>query len=93
MIVSSAKSVMLLCIVSGISFMYKRNKQGPSTEPCGTPDITGHDSDSSPSRTTRCDLPERKDPIQVMTSLLMLMRWTGGASAIASDGLPYQRPC
>ena len=47
MIVSSAKSLILLCIVSGISFMYRRNRHCPNTEPCGTPDMTGHDSDSS----------------------------------------------
>ena len=31
-IVSSAKSLMLLPIMSGMSLMYKRNRHGPSTE-------------------------------------------------------------
>ena len=69
--VSSAKSLMLLSIMSGKLFIYKRNRQGPCTEPCGTPDITGQVSDSSPSSTTRWVLFERKDPIQVITSLFM----------------------
>ena len=66
MIVSSATNLASLCIVPGISFMYRRNKQGSSTEPCGTQDKTGHDSDTSPSRTTCRDLPEMKNPIQVV---------------------------
>ena len=69
--VSLANSLMLLSIMSGKLFIYKRNRQGPCTEPCGTPDITGQVSDSSPSSTTRWVLFERKDPIQVITSLFM----------------------
>ena len=29
--------------LSGRSLMYARNRQGPRTEPCGTPDLTGTD--------------------------------------------------
>ena len=38
--VSSAKSLILLTESSQISFMYKRNKNGPRTEPWGTPALT-----------------------------------------------------
>ena len=30
---------------SGRSFMYTRNRMGPSTVPCGTPEVTGTDVD------------------------------------------------
>ena len=49
---------MLLFIKSGLSFMYKRNRA--STEPWGTSDMTGLESDSSPSRITHCVLLDRK---------------------------------
>ena len=52
--VSSAKSLVLEATVFGRSFMYVRNKQGPSTEPCGTPDLTLMWSDWLPSTTTAC---------------------------------------
>ena len=65
---SSANSRMLLSIMSGKSLMYRRNRHGPSTEPCDTPDMAGQDSDSSPSRTTLRVLFDRKDLIQVITS-------------------------
>ena len=32
-------------IPSGRSFMYSKNKSGPSTNPCGTPDIIFRHSD------------------------------------------------
>ena len=56
--VSSANSLMLLLIESGMSLMYMRNRQGPNTDPCGTPDSTWQEPDCSPSRTTLCDLPD-----------------------------------
>ena len=37
---------------SGRSFMYTRNRMGPSTVPCGTPEVTGTDVEVSPSSTT-----------------------------------------
>ena len=49
--------------------MYKRKSKGPSTEPCGTPDVTGTSDEHSPSRTTVCDLPMRKDLIQEIVDL------------------------
>ena len=33
-------------------FIYIRNSNGPSTEPCGTPDLTGVFSEHAPSTTT-----------------------------------------
>ena len=74
--VSSAKSLMILLIVSGISLMYIRKMQGPRTEPCGTPDRTGHESECSPSRTTLWVRFDRNDWIQLMTWLLMPSRWS-----------------
>ena len=32
--------------------MYRRNRTGPRTVPCGTPENTGSDSDDAPSRTS-----------------------------------------
>ena len=60
-----ANSLMLLLIESGMSLMYMRNRQGPSTDPRGTPDNTGQEPDCSLSRTTLCDLPDKKDLIHV----------------------------
>ena len=39
--VSSAKSLTFEFMFSGISFMYRRNRIGPRTEPWGTPEVTG----------------------------------------------------
>ena len=41
--------------------MYYRNKIGPITDPCGTPEETGTLSEHSPSSTTDCILPTKKD--------------------------------
>ena len=51
-IVSSANSLILLCIFSGMPFIYMRKRHGPSTDLWGTPDRTGQAFDFSPSRTT-----------------------------------------
>ena len=40
MMQSSAKSRTSDVISSVMSFMYRRNRSGPSTVPCGTPDVT-----------------------------------------------------
>ena len=42
MLVSLANNMgVALCIISyGKSLIYKRNKRGPKTEPCGTPCVT-----------------------------------------------------
>ena len=37
----------------------KKNKRGPSIDPCGTPEVTGSHSDSDPEIDTRCLRPER----------------------------------
>ena len=52
-----------LPIIYGMSLMYKRNRHGPTTGPWGTPDMTGQESDSSSSRTTRCVRICKKEPI------------------------------
>ena len=39
--VSSANRRTCDCTLSGRSFMYNRNKIGPRTDPCGTPEETG----------------------------------------------------
>ena len=64
-IVSSANSLILLWNDSGMSFMYIKNRHGPSTEPWSTPDKTGHESDLSHSRTALWVLDERKESSQV----------------------------
>jgi len=48
---------------SGMSLMSKRNRLGPRTEPCETPDSTDTVSDTpdTPSMTTVWDRPVRKD--------------------------------
>ena len=76
MMVSSANSLMLLLIESCMSFMYMRKRQGPSTDPWGTPDSTGHAPDCSPSRTIFCDLPDKKDLIHAITVVFMPSRWS-----------------
>ena len=60
---SSANSLALLFRESDKSFIYARNRQGPRTEPCGTPDMTGTVEDCLPSTTTDCDLFWRNDLI------------------------------
>ena len=47
---SSAKSLVLLLIVSAVSLIYIRKRQGLRTEPCGTPDRAGYESECSQSR-------------------------------------------
>ena len=44
--------------------MYTRNRMGPSTVPCGTPEVTGTDVEVSPSSTTALVLFLRKSAIQ-----------------------------
>ena len=47
---SSANSwTVELEMYSGMSFMYTRNRMGPSPVPCGTPEVTGTDVEVSPS--------------------------------------------
>ena len=40
--------------------MYSKNRSGPNTEPCGTPDVTGTSEEYSPSSTTAWFQPIRK---------------------------------
>ena len=65
---SSAKSLALLLRESGRSLIYMpekdRKRQDPSTDPWGTPDMTGTDEDCLPSTTPDWDLFWRNDLIQ-----------------------------
>ena len=51
---SSVKSLTLEEITDGRSLMCSKNKIGPKTVPCGTPESTVTRSDCIPSTTTRC---------------------------------------
>ena len=43
--------------------MYFRNNNGPSTDPCGTPGVTGEEGDVAPSQMTVWTLLVRRDSI------------------------------
>ena len=60
MTVSSAKRWTLDSTQHGRSFIKIRNINGLSTDPWGTPDVTGTECECSPSRTTLCLLFSRK---------------------------------
>ena len=60
---SSAYNRRVHWILVEILLIYKRNSNGTSTVPCGTPDKTGQESLYLPSNTTCCDLSERKSLI------------------------------
>ena len=74
--VSSARSRTCDDSFSGRLFMKTRNRIGPKTEPCGTPELTGTDPDSSPSITTVCDLLPRKAQIQDSAFPLIPYWWS-----------------
>ena len=38
---------------SGMSLMHTRNRRGPRMDPCGTPEVTGSQSERVPSKATR----------------------------------------
>ena len=44
--------------------MYVKNNSEPSTDPCGTPEVTGEEVDVAPSQMTVWTLLVRKDSIQ-----------------------------
>ena len=56
--------------------MNTRNRIGPKTEPWGTPELTRTDLDSSPSKTTVCDLLPRKALIQDSAFPLIPYWWS-----------------
>ena len=74
--VSSTKSRTCDDSFSGSSFLNTRNRIGPKTEPWGTPELTGTDLDSSPSKTTVCDLLPWKDAIQDSAFPLIPYWWS-----------------
>ena len=55
----------------GNSDVNKLNNTGPITEPCGTPDVTGTQSDLAPEKITRCLRLERKLLIHIHMLLQM----------------------
>ena len=69
--VSSAKSREMESTFCGMSFMYSKDKRGPRTLPCGTPDVTGAGPDVCPSTSTRWLLLARKLLIHMMMLPLM----------------------
>ena len=72
MAVSSAKSLTLDLTWSGRSFMYARNKMGPRTEPCGTPEETGIVPEWKLFVTTDCFLLSKKFLIHFKVTPLIL---------------------
>ena len=73
---SSAKSLTLEWILEGWSLIYTRNNNGPRTVPCGTPDVTLHLSEASPSTTTCWWRLVRKESIHLRVLLLIPMLWS-----------------
>ena len=65
-LVSSANFNMLHVTPSSKSFMYTKNKIGPSTDPCGTPLKTDFQLETSPSTTTLCFLSVSQCSIQLI---------------------------
>ena len=51
--------------------MYSKKRSGPSTEPCGTPKVTGTSDEHSPSNTTAWVQPPKKELIQLRVFPLM----------------------
>ena len=43
-------------MLHGMSLIYNWNRQGPSSEPCGTPDVTGTSEEISPPIMTHWDM-------------------------------------
>ena len=60
--VSSANSLTVEVRPFGRSLMYVRNNSGPSTDPCGTPEVNGEEVDVAPSQLTVWALLVRKIP-------------------------------
>ena len=57
---SSANSLIEQPILLTISFIYIKNNKGAKIDPCGTPALTGAQSDEAPFNTTRCKIKMRK---------------------------------
>ena len=68
---SSAKSLTLDLTCSGRLFMYARNKMGPRTKPCWTPEETGIVPEWKPFVTTDCFLLSKKFLIHFKVSPLI----------------------
>ena len=57
-----------------MSFMYSRQRTGPRTEPCGTPDVTRVLYDTVPLTETLCFRCERNDCIQFILCFQLFHR-------------------
>ena len=70
---SSAKRWHLVdgCRTDKRPLMYRRNRSGPSTVPCGTPEVTSELEENCPSMITLCVCPRRNDSIYVRMLPLM----------------------
>ena len=68
---SSAKSLSDDVIFLEMSLMYSKNIRGPSTVPCGTPDVTITEGEDSPLSKTRCVRSVNHALIQLKMSFLM----------------------
>ena len=77
--------------LEGRSLLYTRNRRGPSTVPCGTPDVTAARDDVFPSRTTCWFL----SIWESFGSRIGFCLWcdSDGAWLQGTDGEPYQKPC
>ena len=76
MVVSSEKSLTLDLTCSGRSFMYAKKTMVPSTEPSGTPEVTGIVLELVPLVTTDCFLLSKKSLIHLRVSPLMPLVWS-----------------
>ena len=68
---SSAKRRRLDLTDDRISLIYNKNRTGPKTEPCGTPERTGFEEDCVPFIKTDCELFDRKALIYLSIFPLM----------------------
>lgn len=88
---SSANNFILHSMLLVMSLINIKNKTGPSTDPCGTPDVTGTFLDGMFSITTNWDLSNKKSLIQVViapfpstvSSFAISFMWQTESNALA----------
>ena len=87
---SSAKSRTEEETLEGRSLMYTKNRRGPSTVPCGTPDVTAARDDVF-HQGPLADFYSRES----FVSRIGFCLWchSNGAWLQGADGEPYQKPC
>ena len=79
--VSSANSLTVEVRPFGRSLMYVRNNSRPSTDPCGTPEVTGEEVDVAPSQMTVWTLFVRKWVYKDLCINILLIITTTSANA------------